>query len=74
VRILVDADLEDVTLTAELCNVDGTIERVRAHGDTLTEAIENLVMRFKVLQDGAIEEMRRRGFIRTVSATEGVVS
>lgn len=35
-----------------------------ATGTSLTEAIEKLVIRFKEMQDAALEELRERGFIR----------
>lgn len=37
---------------------------VLAIGDSLTEAVENLVIRFRELQESALEELYARGFIR----------
>ncbi len=43
---------------------NGILERVCARGPTLTEAVENLVVRFKQLQDAALHEMVNQGVIR----------
>ncbi len=45
--------------------------RVSGGGKTLTEAVENLVISFKQLQQMALEELRAHGFI-TVGETEVV--
>ena len=44
--------------------IDGGETLVEAVGDDLSGALENLVIRFKELQDAALEELRARGFIR----------
>lgn len=54
----------DDIVSAEFVSADENTS-VCAAGSTLTEAIENLVVRFKELQDAALTEMRDRGFIRT---------
>ncbi len=40
------------------------LERVVARGSNLTEAVENLVLRFKALQDAAIDAMYEHGIVR----------
>lgn len=60
----VHTDAEGVVAIADHVGIDGFHERVRSTGSTLTEAIENLVIRFKQLQDAALNELRDRGFIR----------
>lgn len=62
---------EVVVVTATLSNASEQPERVRAYGRSLTEGIENLVIRFKQLQDAALEELRFRGFI-TVTQREAL--
>ena len=46
----------------------GTI--VYSVGASLTEAIENIVIRFKELQGAALEELYKRGFIRVERSAE----
>lgn len=56
--------------------VDG-VEAVFSHNDTevrgtggsLTEAVENLIIRFKQLQDAAFSQLREYGFIRVERAS-----
>jgi hypothetical protein len=52
---------------------EALVEAVRAQGDTLTEAVENLVTRFRELQELAFNELREYGVIRT-PRDEGDVS
>lgn len=67
-RLLFHAKDGKVTAVFEVGEGEGGadwIERVSAAGETLTEAVENLIERFAELQQYAIEEMRSHGVVRT---------
>ncbi len=53
-----------VFVTFEVSYADREAERVCAYGDSLSEAVENLITRFKELQDAALDELHGHGFIR----------
>ncbi len=64
-RVQIYTDCDGVHIAFEIHHANGHVERVIAHGASQTEAIENLVIRFKQLQSGALEALVENGFIIT---------
>jgi hypothetical protein len=69
VNIRIEAEAGSIVATFA-CNGDS----VSASGVTLTDAVKNLALRFKQLQEAALEEMLRHGFISVVDADAGELS
>lgn len=65
-RITIVTDMANVIASVEVRADDGTVECVRATGESLSQAVENLITRFKDLQEVVIEELYNRGFIRVM--------
>jgi hypothetical protein len=70
VRIEITTGGDDVTVAAIEHNTCMTTEIVLAKGKTLTEALENLMVRFSELRQLALQELRAKEFVRTEKATE----
>lgn len=71
-RIEITTTGDGVTVAAIETNVSMTSEVVIARGNTLTEALENLMVRFSELRVAALKELRDKAFIRSVTESENL--
>lgn len=62
-NVRLTTDRTSVMITSVTTRADGDDEIVRAAGASLREAVENLVARFKQLQEATLQELYDRGFI-----------
>lgn len=71
-KIEISTTSDEVMAAAVESNNFTTSEVVIAKGKTLTEAIENLMLRFGELRNLALQELRDKAFVRTEGAEESM--